>query len=154
MAGDEFAGLVTGAGLSFVPLGLEVGAAMRGYSDLYPFMASIRDQVAAASQGESDAIVATFLGIGACPLARARKIPFFYALPMPGLRTVEFPHPLFPPLPLGKIYNALTYRLVDRRATHSSRMRAACSQSLARPICSALARTSCPARPTGPITPM
>ncbi len=120
VAGDEFAGLVTGAGLAFVSLGIEVGAARRGYSDLYSFMASIKDQVAAASQGESDAIVATFLGIGACPLARARGIPFFYALPMPGLRTTEFPHPLFPPLPLGKFYNALTYRLVDRRAAQSS----------------------------------
>jgi sterol 3beta-glucosyltransferase len=119
VAGDEFAGLVTGAGLAFVSLGIEVGAASRGYRDLYLFMASIKDQVAAASQGKSDAIVATFLGIGACPLARARGIPFFYALPMPGLRTAEFPHPLFPSLPLGKFYNALTYRLVDHRATRS-----------------------------------
>jgi len=119
VAGDEFEGLVRGAGLEFVPLGLEMQPAMEAQTDLFRFMASIRDNVLRASQGEHDAIVATFLGVSACPLARANKIPFFYALPIPGLRTREFPHPLFRPLALGKVYNAFTYRLADRRATRA-----------------------------------
>jgi sterol 3beta-glucosyltransferase len=38
---------------------------------------------------------------------------------MPGLQTREFPNPLFPPLPFGKTYNTLTYRLADKHITQS-----------------------------------
>jgi sterol 3beta-glucosyltransferase len=55
--------------------------------------------------------------VSACPRARARQTPFFYAVPMPSLQTREFAHPLFPPWPLGKAYNALTYRLADKHIT-------------------------------------
>lgn len=54
-----------------------------------------------------------------CQLARARGFPFFYAAPIPGLLTGAFPNPLFPPLPLGSVYNRLTYRLADRVALKS-----------------------------------
>jgi sterol 3beta-glucosyltransferase len=119
VAGDEFARLVTGAGLEFTPLGMNIQAAIAAHTDIFRFMAFIRECVLRAADAETDGIVSTFLGVSACPLARARGIPFFYAVPMPSLETREFPNPLFPPLPFGKGYNAFTYRMADGRVTRS-----------------------------------
>jgi hypothetical protein len=92
-------------------------------------MESIRALVLEASAGAQDAIISTFLGVSACSLARERHIPFFYAVPMPGLETREFPHHLFPRLPLGKAFNVWTYRLADRQVTVPAPTRAAWSLS-------------------------
>ena len=119
VAGDEFESLIQGAKLGFSPLGMNIQAAMESHTDLFRFMASIKDRVLKVCETTQDAVVSTFLGVSTCSLAREREIPFFYALPMPGLQTHEFPHPLFLPLPLGKRYNALTYRLSDKHVTAS-----------------------------------
>jgi sterol 3beta-glucosyltransferase len=120
VAGDEFNSLIKGAKLDFIPLGINIQTVIESHTNIFSFMASIKDKILKASEIEQDAIVATFLGVSTCPIARARKIPFFYAVPMPGLRTREFPNPLFPPLPFGKTFNALTYQLADKHITRSN----------------------------------
>jgi sterol 3beta-glucosyltransferase len=119
VAGDEFDGLIEGADLEFFPLGINIQSAMESHTNFFHFMKSIQDQVLRACKVEQDAIVSTFLGVSTCRRARAREIPFFYVLPMPSLQICEFPNPLFPDLPLGRRYNALTYRLADRHVTRS-----------------------------------
>ena len=66
---------------------------MESYTDIFRFMSAIKDRIFKACKTEMDAILATSLGMSGCPLARARGILFFYALPMPGLATREFPYP-------------------------------------------------------------
>ncbi|HNT75391.1 MAG TPA: glycosyltransferase [Anaerolineae bacterium] len=119
VAGDEFDGLVADAGLEFTPLGVNIRTVIESHTNIFHLIESIRTLVLKASAEAQDAIVSTFLGVSACPLARERHVPFFYAVPIPGLETREFPHLLFPRLPLGKAYNALTYRLADHQVTHS-----------------------------------
>lgn len=119
VAGDEFDSFVRDAKLEFMPLGIKIQPVMEGQNDIFRFMASIRDKVLKASEMEQDAIVSTFLGVSTCPIARARNIPFFYAVPIPSLKTREFPNPLFPPFPFGKAYNALTYQVIDKRTIKS-----------------------------------
>jgi sterol 3beta-glucosyltransferase len=115
-AADEFSSLVTSADLDFLPLGFTMRDITATYSDLYQLMAAIRSKVLRALANRQDAIISTFMGISTCTYARARSIPYFYAMLMPGLHTRSFPHPIFPPLALGGAYNALTYRLADRMA--------------------------------------
>jgi sterol 3beta-glucosyltransferase len=119
IAGDEFEGLIRGVNLEFIPLGINIQASMESHTSIFRFMESIKEQVLKVCNIEQDAIISTFLGVSTCRLARAREIPFFYVLPMPSLQTCEFPNPLFPDLPFGKRYNALTYRLADRHITRS-----------------------------------
>ncbi len=119
VAGDEFDHLVAGAGLEFTPLGVNIQTIIESHTNFFHFMESIRALVLEASAGAQDAIISTFLGVSACSLARERHIPFFYAVPMPGLETREFPHHLFPRLPLGKAFNVWTYRLADRQVTRA-----------------------------------
>jgi len=114
VAGDEFESLVTGALLEFVPLGFNIQQTMEPHTNVFRFLKSITEPILAACQGQQDAIVSTFLGVSTCNLAREQKIPFFYALQIPGLRTRAFPDPLFPPLPLGKRYNLFTHALNER----------------------------------------
>jgi sterol 3beta-glucosyltransferase len=118
-AGDEFASLALGAGLEFSPLGVNIQTAMQGQRDLFRFMKSIKDRVVKACPPEQDAILSTFLGVSTCPIARERKIPFFYAVPIPGLETQEFPNPVFPSVPFWKPSNIMTYRVADKRATRA-----------------------------------
>jgi UDP:flavonoid glycosyltransferase YjiC (YdhE family) len=113
VAGDEFEGLVEAAGLSFAPLGVTLQPLMAEHRNIFRLMKRIREAVLLACQGEPEAIVATFLGVSGCGVARSAGIPFFYAMPMPGPATRAFPHPLFPALRLGGGYNALTYRLAE-----------------------------------------
>ncbi len=113
VAGNEFDALVAGAQLEFTPLGLNIQAAMERHTNIFRFAHSITGKILKACEGKQDAIVATILGVSTCQVARARGIPFFYAVPIPGLRTRDFPDPLFPPLPLGSAYNVLTYRLTE-----------------------------------------
>ena len=113
VAGNEFEALVKGAQLEFAPLGLNIQAAMEEHTNIFRFAHSITDRILAACEGEQDAIVATILGVSTCQVARARGIPFFYAVPMPGLCTQDFPDPSFPLLPLESIYNVFTYRLTE-----------------------------------------
>ena len=103
VAGDEFATMVTSAQLEFTSLGLNIQAAMADHTNIFRFTHSITDRVLQAVEGEQDAIVATILGVSTCSIARARGIPFFYAVPIPSLQTGEFPNPLFPSLPLGEL---------------------------------------------------
>ncbi|MHB1357468.1 MAG: glycosyltransferase [Anaerolineae bacterium] len=115
-AADEYGELVAGTGLEFIPLGFKMHDVTAAHPELYHLMAAIRTQVLKPVGGKQDAIISTFMGISTCTYARARSIPYFYAMLMPGLATRAFPHPIFPPLPLGAGYNALTYRLADRMA--------------------------------------
>jgi UDP:flavonoid glycosyltransferase YjiC (YdhE family) len=119
VAGDEFAPLVAGTQLSFMPLGINIQAAMEAPTNIFRFAYSITDKILKAAEGKQDAIVSTILGVSTCQRARDRGIPFFYTAPIPGLRTREFPDPLFPPLPLGGAYNLLTYRLTEAIVTRA-----------------------------------
>lgn len=119
VAGDEFATMVTNAQLEFTSLGLNIQAAMAEHTNIFRFAHSITDKVLQACGTEQDAIVSTILGVSTCSLARTRGIPFFYAVPIPSLQTSDFPSPLFPPLPLGRAYNRLTYRLTDNLTKRS-----------------------------------
>ena len=121
VAGDEFERLITGANLEFIPLGINIQAAMESQTSIFRFMESIKDQVLKSCKIEQDAIISTFLGVSTCRLARSREIPFFYVLPMPSLETCEFPNPLFPNMPFGKRYNLLTHRIANRHVTRSYR---------------------------------
>jgi UDP:flavonoid glycosyltransferase YjiC (YdhE family) len=119
VAGDEFAGLVRGAGVSFVPLGLTMQSAMQEHTNIFRFAHSLTDHILSTCEGAQEAVIATILGVCACPTAREHDIPFFYSAPAPALCTGEFPDPLFPPLPLGAWYNRLTYRLTQQIVTRS-----------------------------------
>jgi hypothetical protein len=91
VVGDEFDSLIKGARLKFIPLGINIQADIESHTNIFRFMVNIKDKILKASAKEQDAIVATFIGVGTCPLARSRKIPFFYAVSIPGLQTREFP---------------------------------------------------------------
>jgi sterol 3beta-glucosyltransferase len=114
VAGDEFSGFVNASGVPFQPLGLSMQKAMEMHTDVFEFMNSMRDRIAGCVTEDQQAVVSTFLGVSCCPVARARRIPFFYALPIPSIQTREFANPLFPPLPFGGRYNALTHRLAEK----------------------------------------
>jgi sterol 3beta-glucosyltransferase len=118
VAGDEFEALVTASGLPVAPLGVNLREMMAAHTNIFRLMHDITADVQCACQ-DGDAILATAMGVAACAVARERRVPFFYVLPMPGLRTRAFPHPLFPPLPLGGLYHHLTYLLTDTLVVRS-----------------------------------
>jgi len=121
VAGNEFAEMANRTGLEFTPLGFPIQAQMEKYTNIFQFANSITDRVLDACRSPHDGvqsdtpdiIVGTILGVSGCQVARELGIPFFYALPTPGLRTRFFPDTMFPPLPLGGGYNLLTHRLAE-----------------------------------------
>jgi sterol 3beta-glucosyltransferase len=115
VAGDEYENIVRCSGVDFKPLGVNLQSAMDSHTDVFRFMTSMKNRIVDSVAENQDAIVSTFLGVSTCPLARARHIPFFYALPIPSVQTRDFPNPLFPALPLGKGYNALTHKMAEKR---------------------------------------
>ncbi len=119
VAGDEFEALAGGAGLEFVPLGLNIQAAMAAHTDLFRFAHSLTDRIVQACAAPAEALAGTILGVSACAVARQRGLPYFYIVPTPGLCTAAFPDPLFPPLPLGGTYNRFTFRLTERLVKQS-----------------------------------
>jgi UDP:flavonoid glycosyltransferase YjiC (YdhE family) len=133
VAGNEFDRLVKKTNLNFIPLGINIQEVMEAHTNIFHFIKDIKETILKASNIDQDAIISTFLGVSTCPIARAKKIPFFYVLPMPSLQTREFPNPLFPRLPLGKIYNELTYRIADGFITRSYKD-ASCLLEEPRPI--------------------
>jgi UDP:flavonoid glycosyltransferase YjiC (YdhE family) len=60
VAGDEFDSFIRHAGLEFISLGVNIQAAMQAHTDLFRFMACIKNRKLKASEMEQDAIVATF----------------------------------------------------------------------------------------------
>ncbi len=133
-AGSDFEAFITGYGLEFVSLGVD----MRAFVDEYMQDAlrsgrnaprAIRDVVrqglqfgdammrgvAAAFDG-ADAVIASLVGMNmSYHVAEKRGVPLLLALtlPLPG-RTSAFPSPIFPPLPLdGGRFNRLTHDLAE-----------------------------------------
>jgi len=119
VAGDEFAGLVQESGLEFVPLGVNIQAAISQEKDMFRVMDQIKTNLLNAVPPHSDGIVSTFMGVAACAVARSLHIPFFYIVPFPSLTTQQHPHPLFPPLPFGKAFNRWTFSVADGRVLKS-----------------------------------
>ncbi|MCE5259699.1 MAG: glycosyltransferase [Chloroflexi bacterium] len=115
-AGDEFADLVSGASLDFVPLGIQMHRTIAQYKDFYQLVAAIRKNVIAAAGSGQDAYISDFMGIAACTYARGLSVPYFYAGLIPGLPTRAFAHPLFKPRSWGGWYNLRTYRMADTMA--------------------------------------
>jgi sterol 3beta-glucosyltransferase len=119
VAGDEFADLVEGNGVKFRPIGFCMQQAIEAHTNVFEFMRSMRDRIAECVEGDRHAVVSTFLGISTCAVARNRHIPFYYALPIPSIYTGEFANPLFPPLPLGRRYNAWTHRIAEKHISRA-----------------------------------
>jgi sterol 3beta-glucosyltransferase len=130
VTGDDFRALVTGAGLSFYPMGASIGdrlqsdewrstieggnfitilgkmqSEMKGQAD------KIAQQLPALLNG-SDLIVtgAAALG-GTYSIAQKLGIPLVQAYVFPFMPTVEFPSPLVPTLPVGGIVNRLSFQI-------------------------------------------
>jgi sterol 3beta-glucosyltransferase len=117
VAGDDFEALITAHGLDFRPLGVNMRKAMADAGDFFAFLRDITENILGACQDDADAIVATAMGVSTCEVAQECGIPFFYAVPMPSLRTRAFPDPMFPPFRLlGGFYNRLTHRIVERHS--------------------------------------
>jgi sterol 3beta-glucosyltransferase len=86
---------------------------------LEPILAPLIDRFLAASlracEG-SDALIFPPFGVVAWHIGQALGIPAILASPVPAIRTASIPSPLVPPLPLPRLTNPLSYRLVDQLA--------------------------------------
>ena len=121
LAGDEFRDFVTGAGLTFHPLGFRVRegiseseaarailegrrSLIRGMRDLIRTVGAVVEQMLASTWQacqHADAIIFSTLGLSAYHAAEKLNVPAFWALTMPAFsRTGSFPSPLFPLLPV------------------------------------------------------
>lgn len=99
VSGDDVAAQAAAAGLPFRSIGIDVRRAMAAHRDLFAFARHLSPAVAEAvsAQTDVDAVLATFLGAAAGGVARRRGLPFFYAVPIPGLPTREFAYPTSAP---------------------------------------------------------
>ncbi len=115
ISGDDVAGEAAEAGLPFRSIGLDVRRAMGEHRDLFAFARRMSPAVAEAVSAEDfDAVLATFLGVAAGGVARSRGLPFFYAVPLPGLPTREFAYPTTAPRTRGGRANLATHRRMAR----------------------------------------
>ena len=99
VSGDDVGPQAEARGLPFRSIGLDVRQQMAAHRDLFAFARHLSPAVAGAVAAEAgtDAVLATFLGVAAGGVARRRGLPFFYAVPLPGLPTREFPYPTVTP---------------------------------------------------------
>jgi sterol 3beta-glucosyltransferase len=118
LAGNEYRSLVELQDLQYLPLGSPISSLMTG-SDLGAFVSRIRGRVLEVAQISADAVVSTFLGVSSLSIARANGVPFFYALPIPSLRTSEFASPAIAPTSMGSMLNLLTHRMTERFVTRA-----------------------------------
>jgi sterol 3beta-glucosyltransferase len=118
LAGDEYRYLVEDQDLQYLTLGSPFASLMTG-SNLAAFASRIRDRVVEVAQIGADAVVSTFLGVSSLGVARANGLPFFYALPIPSLRTSEFASPAIAPFSMGGFLNLLTHRMTERFVTRA-----------------------------------
>jgi sterol 3beta-glucosyltransferase len=84
---------------------------------LKPILEPTIDQFLAASlracEG-ADAIVYSPFGVVGWQIGEAMRVPAILASPVPATSTTAFASPIVPPLPLGGIYNRLTWSLVNQ----------------------------------------
>lgn len=116
VAGDDFETFIAEYSLPFYSIGVRMQETMQAHTNIFRFADSITGSILKAFEtaGDTDAVIATVLGVCTCRVARERGIPFFYAVPIPGERTRQLPYPLFPPLPLGGAYNLLTHVMMEK----------------------------------------
>ena len=115
ISGDDVAAQAAEAGLPFRPIGLDVRRAMADHRDLFAFARRMSPAVAEAVSAEDvDAVLATFLGVAAGAVARGRRLPFFYAVTVPGLPTREFAYPTAAPRARSGRANLATHRRMAR----------------------------------------
>ena len=128
-APDDMVALVSGRGLDFFPLGINMhrlqetiagqrlleagGGATAGFRQMAllfkPLMETLMESIWQASQ-DAEAIVCSTLGIGAYHVAEKLGVPFVWALIVPAFaRTRAFPSPMAPDISLGNGYNWLTH---------------------------------------------
>lgn len=116
LGGDDIAAQATTAGLPFRSIGLDIRRTMAVHRDLFAFGRHVSPAVAeaVAAEPDLDAVLATFLGVAAGGVARARGLPFFYAVAIPGLPTRELANPTSPQRPRSGRANLATHRRMVR----------------------------------------
>ena len=133
---DDFGAFVRSRGLDFYPLGLDMrelmgtqtgqqimtseGKFLRAIRQMIGMMRAVAPELLEgiwqASQG-TEALVYSTLGVVAYHIAEKLNVPCFWALTCPIFsRTRTIPSIVFPPLPLGGVYNLLTHVLVEQFA--------------------------------------
>lgn len=90
------------------------GAGLAMMRQVMPMLRRLLDDSwQAAERVQPDVIVYHPKGLAGSHLAEALKIPAFLSLPLPMYSpTRDFPMPIFPELPLGGVYNRLTYAVL------------------------------------------
>lgn len=138
---DDFEGLVTGAGLEFSSMGESVEALLqtpewRQRMESGNFLAIMRHMTAAAKERaydlahklpplftETDLIVTGMSGMGGTfSIAEKLKIPIVQAYVFPITPTHDFPGPLTPTLPFGRLLNRLSFLPVRQMLWQSVRV--------------------------------